>query len=878
MRKKIVSALLTLTMVLTLLPTAALAAGPFADVDESDWFYDAVVYVNDNGLMIGTNDGFRPNDSTTRAMIWTILARMDGVDTSAAEGVWYSAGQQWGIKNGVTDGTYPDASITREQFVTMLYRYAKDLGMDVDASASEDILGYSDTQSVSEYALSAMKWAIGAGIIKGIDGALVPQGTATRAQVAVMLYRFCTYLQTAAKTFSVTFDYNYGNKGTYTTVSVKSGEKAAQPISPSRSGYTFAGWYTASVNGTRYNFNTAVTDDMTLYAHWNVKSSGGSSSGHSHSYTASVTKAATCTESGVKTFTCYCGHTYTEEIAALGHDWDAGTEQDNDKLYTCQRENCSATMTVAGDVSPDEVVVTVNGVGYGTLAEAFAEVKRVGSSQSTYVVEILQDIELEGDWTSSSANYCDITINGNGYTISGLTNPLLSAIGPGKLTVKELSFDSAALSSATANVGVGAIVGFINCSGGCEVLIEDCHMSNSTVTAYQWAGAFVGATETPQQGPKTVKFVDCTVTDSTFSTTDGGCGALIGHSYCDTTIEDCEVLGTTSVTCTEDRNNTGDAKAGYLIGTESIGTLTLSGNSVAETVTLSNTNTKAPLADGQVGRVVGGGKLIVDGVQYVSSATELAAALTSNEETISVVLTSDIELAITSLGSITGGSGQYKLGGEDTEAINIDLGGNKLTITTTYWSALGAKNTEAVFTVKNGTMNSTGNSAGTWNAYDLRFMDATWNFEDVAFEKAVAIHAADATMKNVQIKDSSDNYALWITMDGQTVTLDGVTIEATRGIAINDQYVTAPETVTLNITDSKFTTTKKAAILVANKRISEQGGPDGDATAGATITLSNVDISGVSADKTNAVWKDSDNKDNNNISVTVTGGTCIVEP
>ncbi len=245
----------------------------------------------------------------------------------------------------------------------------------------------------------------------------------------------------------------------------------------------------------------------------------------------------------------------------------------------------------------------------------------------------------------------------------------------------------------------------------------------------------------------------------------------------------------------------------------------------------------------------------------------MAAILTSDDDDIQVALANDIDLPITSLGSQTAGSGEYKLGTENTKAITIDLNGHKLNITTTYWSAIGAVNSDATVTIKNGSMTSTGNSAKTWNAWDLRFSNCNWNFENVDFEKAVALDNAGktTTMKNVTINENAgDYYALWITAEGQTVNVDGLTVNcAGRGIKIDEQYVDAPSKVTLNVSNSSFNTVKKAAIMVKS-------------AAGADITLSNVDISGVTADSTNAVWNDADAAGSYDL-VTVTGGTKVQE-
>ena len=106
------------------------------------------------------------------------------------------------------------------------------------------------------------------------------------------------------------------------------------------------------------------------------------------------------------------------------------------------------------------------------------------------------------------------------------------------------------------------------------------------------------------------------------------------------------------------------------------------------------------------------------GKTNIYSAEQLAEALRADEENIEVVLVNDIDLPISSLGQQTGGSGEYKLGGENTKNITIDLNGKTLNVTTTYWSNLGAKNDDALFTIKNGTMTSS-QPTGTWNSYDL---------------------------------------------------------------------------------------------------------------------------------------------------------------
>lgn len=159
-------------------------ANPYGDVAANAWYYDAVAYVSASGMMTGTNAAaFSPDAATTRAMIWTVLARLNGQSVDGGS-PWYAAAQSWAVSAGVSDGADPDGSITREQLAAMLYRAAG------SPAVSGNFLAFSDGDSVSSWAESAMLWATQNGIIGGIDGALAPQGQATRAQVAAMLQRF----------------------------------------------------------------------------------------------------------------------------------------------------------------------------------------------------------------------------------------------------------------------------------------------------------------------------------------------------------------------------------------------------------------------------------------------------------------------------------------------------------------------------------------------------------------------------------------------------------------------------------------------------------------------------------------------------------------
>ena len=180
---------------------------PFTDVSAGDWFYEAVQFVYENGLMDGVAGNlFVPNATLNRAMAVTILYRLEGSPDLDGENLgypfadvdgdaWYGDAVYWARCNGIVDGVEnnhfdPTGSLTREQMATVLYRYAQYKGADV--SASGDLSGFADSANVSAWAVDAVKWAVGSGLVNGVEGnALAPQGTSTRAQTAAILARFC---------------------------------------------------------------------------------------------------------------------------------------------------------------------------------------------------------------------------------------------------------------------------------------------------------------------------------------------------------------------------------------------------------------------------------------------------------------------------------------------------------------------------------------------------------------------------------------------------------------------------------------------------------------------------------------------------------------
>ena len=206
MKKRLCSLALAMALTVSLFTGTASAAGwnPFWDVPQSHWAHEAVTYVYDNDLMNGTDGSlFSPESTTTRAQVVTVLYRLAGQPAAdwanpfwdVPASAWFHDAVTWAWENDITGGvssTHFGAgnAVTREQLAAFLYRYAQDQGYDTSARA--DLSGYSDAGLVSSYATEALSWANATGLITGTTGTtLSPQGSATRAQVATILSRFC---------------------------------------------------------------------------------------------------------------------------------------------------------------------------------------------------------------------------------------------------------------------------------------------------------------------------------------------------------------------------------------------------------------------------------------------------------------------------------------------------------------------------------------------------------------------------------------------------------------------------------------------------------------------------------------------------------------
>ena len=187
--------------------TTAEVFAPYRDLDAAKWYADGVRYCLENGIMKGMGDGtFAPNGSTTRAQMAQILFNIEGgksvseamsyVDVGDAD--WFAEAIRWATAQDVMEGYGqglfgPNDALTREQLVTILYRYAKSKGIDVSVGEDTNILSYDDAFDVSEWAIPAMQWAVGSDLITGKTATtLNPKDKATRAEIATIIMRYMT--------------------------------------------------------------------------------------------------------------------------------------------------------------------------------------------------------------------------------------------------------------------------------------------------------------------------------------------------------------------------------------------------------------------------------------------------------------------------------------------------------------------------------------------------------------------------------------------------------------------------------------------------------------------------------------------------------------
>ena len=321
----------------------------------------------------------------------------------------------------------------------------------------------------------------------------------------------------------------------------------------------------------------------------------------------SVEPAVTFQNNKVENTTIYYEGTQAYDAAGIFTGGKVVYRDDNTKTtFTPDSTNTSDNVTVSKQVT----VSTAN--------ELSAALKDTYNADT--VIKLANNITLSGEWGAhalNATNSAKLTIDGNNKTIYGLysseyhklggfnSNGLVTTIGASfsSVTFKNLTVSGATL---TNKGGESAATGvFVGDTNTVNVAFENCTVTDATVNCYKWAGGFVGFTQDVYNN-KTMTFTNCVVSDSTINTTDSSVGGLVGHNYTDLNISGCQIKGTTSIACAEER--TGDvAKAGYLVGTVSGGTTTIGGITVESIVTLDTKGGTTYDTTGYVGRTDGSG-------------------------------------------------------------------------------------------------------------------------------------------------------------------------------------------------------------------------------------------------------------------------------
>ena len=504
---------------------------------------------------------------------------------------------------------------------------------------------------------------------------------------------------------------------------------------------------------------------------------------------------------------------------------------------------------------------------------AFAEDVDDGRDFTRMKVELSGDVDLTGvDWTPIG---CTTpfrgTFDGNGFTISGLSvkhsDCPAGLFGILNGTVTDLILGSPEVNG---SASVGAVAGMMFNTG----LIDKVTVRDGKITGNHYVGGVVGFAYG--------SVVDCTVTGGSVSAEPDGSegnydngddvGGLIGYlgegRY---TVTGNNVNGTVLLAYRDAGGVVGSA-CSINTGEEIDNNNTLTGNTSVVEITIDQFTGyyggRDPNAGSVVGRVLGGsigsdnsGK--ADVIYKVGNDDSLELILTLDTTDIYVVLCDSVAYDVTP-------DQVNAMGGKSTKTITI-VGGEDVTLTfnqkNSDWNHITTNGAKLILRDLN--LTNSGHNDGPWNRHDLNF-ECDVEFEHVTSDKAMAFKA-DATLRNVTIDDAntSDTYAIWIQPNGQTVTIDGCTIDMMdcsdgRGLKIDEQYVDVPEKVTLVVSDTVFKTEEKSAILVKSM-------------AGADITLKNVDISMVAEDDVNEVWVDEASSSYADL-VTVTGGTVINEP
>lgn len=348
-------------------------------------------------------------------------------------------------------------------------------------------------------------------------------------------------------------------------------------------------------------------------------------------------------------------------VGAIAANGDAGAVIENCKVYNstligekkvgavvgyiagatvknCYAENCTIFCADSHDDQADEVIGYVNNtvnntvdgisssnvtVNKNTAAVSTAEQLKAALTANVGIVEIAADIDMTG-WTAQ--NVANLVLNGNNHTLKNQTVAFLNDVGGGNVVIKDVNFDNANID---VNTGTNGTVGIVVSSKGNadgSLAIENCKVSNSSVvnSGDSWAGVFLGWAAADGAG-RDITIKDCIVENCT-AKAGSSVGAFIGHTACRASLTNCKVLGNTTIECLENRNGSAP-KAGKLIGTVQGATI-ITGCEVASTVTLKNTNASSTVANGLIGRNVGG-TVTLNGAAVVTAA-ELKTILTAN--------------------------------------------------------------------------------------------------------------------------------------------------------------------------------------------------------------------------------------------------------
>lgn len=482
MRRKLLSCLLTMCMLFTLLPTAALAAdaNPFTDVKDADWFYDEVLWAEDEGLMKGTTaTTFAPNDTTTRGMLVTILWRLAGKPDAKGEqfddvddGAYYADATVWGCANdiicGYGDGNFgPNDAITRQQMATILYRYAKWAKYDVTEKA--DLSDYADADEVASWAENAMAWANAEGLINGMtEDTLVPVGNATRAQVAAILYRM-------------------------------TGLSPAEDDKPSSSGSSSGGhthkWGEWTSNGDGTHTRVCTKNE-------------------SHTQKANCTVGDPVFENGKFVYTCEeCGkftsdallvydagdmdliQTYLtgdltvkfmDDIDMSGETWTPITVNGAQKAGVLTINGNDKTITGLDNMLIDSTWAGKSGVVINdlTLSKANIVVDAEDAAGNKGVGAFIGWPQASETVTLNNCHLVDSHVEGGHWTggligiaagYNGNDGPVFETVTITDCSVKD--------STITGKGSVGGIIGHATASAWTEVVIEDCQVSGNTITS-----------------------------------------------------------------------------------------------------------------------------------------------------------------------------------------------------------------------------------------------------------------------------------------------------------------------------------------------------------------------------------------------------------